>query len=169
METINSLVMAVSIVICLGMLAYLVRWYAWKRVKSASVRKNVMNFSWIQATVLIVVLLVNGIVLDVRHGEAVDYYPLVPIGLSVIFGYMCREVLLRNYQKKVVEGTECCFVVANVLETELQGYAVLEGNNWLQARALIAPNTWTNYEEHQQVAVVICSVDPDGEFITVKI
>ena len=49
METINTVITAVSIIICLVLIAYFIRWSAWKRVKPAYVRRNVMNFSWIQA------------------------------------------------------------------------------------------------------------------------
>lgn len=97
-----------------------------------------MNFSWIQAVFLIAALLVNGIVMDIR-GESGDYYALIPIIASVLLGIMCREALLKNYQEKVVEGKSCHFMVANVFEKELQGYAILEGNNWLPAKAPIAP------------------------------
>lgn len=73
METINTVITAVSIIICLVLIAYFIRWSAWKRVKPAYVRRNVMNFSWIQAVFLIAALLVNGIVMDIR-GESGDYY-----------------------------------------------------------------------------------------------
>lgn len=168
METINTVITAVSIIICLVLIAYFIRWSAWKRVKPAYVRRNVMNFSWIQAVFLIAALLVNGIVMDIR-GESGDYYALIPIIASVLLGIMCREALLKNYQEKVVEGKSCHFMVANVFEKELQGYAILEGNNWLPAKAPIAPGTFMNYEEHQQMVAVICSGRPGDKFIVVRI
>ena len=33
METINTVITAVSIIICLVLIAYFIRWSAWKRVK----------------------------------------------------------------------------------------------------------------------------------------
>lgn len=169
MEMINTIITVVSVMICLVLSAYFIRWSVWKRVKSAHVRRNVMHFSWIQAVFLTVVLLINGIVVNIRTGESVDHYVLIPISVSVFLGIMCREALLKNYQEKVVEGKSCHFVVASVSEKELQGYAVLEGNNWLLAKAPIAPGTFMNYEEHQQMAAVICSGKPDDKFIVVRI
>ncbi len=69
-------------------------------------------------------MLVNGIVMDIR-GESGDYYALIPIICFRFLGIMCREALLKNYQEKVVEGKSCHFMVANVFEKELQGYAIL--------------------------------------------
>lgn len=99
METINTVITAVSIIICLVLIAYFIRWSAWKRVKPAYVRRNVMNFSWIQAVFLIAALLVNGIVMDIR-GESGDYYALIPIIASVLLGIMCREALLKIIRKR---------------------------------------------------------------------
>ena len=167
METINTIIMTVSSVICLILIACFIRWFGWKRVKPAYVRKNVLNFSWIQAVFLISALLINGIVMDIR-GEAINHYALIPITASFFLGIMCQEALLKNYQEKVVEGKKCHFVVANVLEKELQGYVIFEGN-WLPAKASIAPGTFMNYEEYQQMTAVICSIKPDGKFIVVRV
>ena len=45
METINSVIMVVSIIICLILTAYFIRWSAWKRIKPGYVQRNVLTFS----------------------------------------------------------------------------------------------------------------------------
>ncbi len=168
METINSVIMVVSIIICLILTAYFIRWSAWKRIKPGYVQRNVLTFSWIQALILTVALLLNGIALDFQGGGFNGYYALIPIVVSVVLGIICREVLVKNYQEHVVEGKKCFFVVANVFDDELHGYVILDGN-WLPGKTMIAHGTSENYEENQQMAAVVCSGKPDGEFVVVRI
>ena len=165
METINSVIMAVSVVICLILTAYLIRWSAWKRIKPGYVQRNILTFTWVQALVLIVAMLFNGIVLDCGLN---GYYALIPISISVVLGIMCHEVLVKNYRERVVEGKKCFFVVTSVFDEELHGYVILDGN-WLPGKALIAHGTSENYEENQQMTAVVCFGKPDGEFVVVRI
>lgn len=175
MEAITYGLVAVSLVICLVLMFYYGRWVFCNRIKPAYVRRNVLTFGWVQAVVLIAAMLINGIVMDVR-GIVPEFNPneallivLITVILSFFFALMCRETLLKNYLSGVNIGDKCQFVVATVFEQRLEGYAVVGNNNWLPAEATIAPDTFVNYKENQQLTAVICSAHPDNKFIVVEV
>ena len=175
MEAITYGIIAVSLVICLVLMFYYGRWVFCNRIKPAYVRRNVLTFGWVQAVVLIAAMLINGIVMDVR-GVVPEFNPneallivLITVMLSFFFALMCRETLLRNYLYGVNIGDKCQFVVATVFEQRLEGYVVVGNNNWLPAEATIAPDTFVNYKENEQLTAVICSAHPDNKFIVVEV
>ena len=175
MEALNYGIIAVSLAICLVLIIYYGRWVFCNRIKPAYVRRNVLTFGWVQAVVLIAAMLINGIVMDVR-GVVPEFNPneallivLITVILSFFFALMCRETLLKNYLSGVNIGDKCQFVVATVFEQRLEGYVVVGNNNWLPAEAIIAPDTFVNYKENQQLTAVICSAHPDNKFIVVEV
>ena len=175
MEAIIYGIIAVSLVICLVLMVYYGRWALCKRIKPAHVRRNVLTFGWVQAVVLISAMLINGVVMDVR-GIVPEFNPnevllivLITVMLSFFFALMCRETLLKNYLSGVNIGGKCQFIVATVFEQRLEGYVVVGNNNWLPAEATIAPDTFVNYKENEQLTAVICSAHPDNKFIVVEV
>lgn len=175
MEAITITILAISLAICLIMIVYYGRWALCKRIKPAYVRRNVVTFGWVQAVVLIAAMLINGIVMDIR-GVVSEFNPnevllivLITVLLSFFFALMCRETLLKNYLSGVNIGDKCQFIVATVFEQRLEGYVVVGNNNWLPAEATIAPDTFVNYKENQQLTAVICSAHPDNKFIVVEV
>ena len=175
MEAIIYGIVTVSLVICLVLMFYYGRWALCKRIKPAHVRRNVLTFGWVQAVVLISAMLINGVVMDVR-GIVPEFNPnevllivLITVMLSFFFALMCRETLLKNYLSGVNIGGKCQFIVATVFEQRLEGYVVVGNNNWLPAEATIAPDTFVNYKENEQLTAVICSAHPDNKFIVVEV
>lgn len=175
MEAITYGLVAVSFIICLVLMFYYGRWALCKRIKPAHVCKNVVTFGWVQAVVLISAMLINGIVIDVR-GVVLDFNPneallivLLTVMLSFFFALICKETLLKNYWSGVRIGDKCPFIVATVFEQRLEGYVVVGNNNWLPAEATIAPDTFVNYKENEQLTAVICSAHPDNKFIVVEV
>lgn len=169
MEIINKVILVTAIAVCLILMAYFIRWTAWKRIKPSYLRRNIVTFGWSQAIILITALAVNNIIIDINGAVGKDLYALVPIAAALILCLMCRETLIKNFEAGVKSGEKCIFCVANVYERELQGYAVLNGNNWLPAKTEIAYGTAKEYEEHQQIEAFICSGTPDDKFIVVRI
>lgn len=175
MEAITYGLVAVSFIVCLVLMFYYGRWALCKRIKPAHVRRNVLTFGWVQAVVLISAMLINGGVMDVR-GIVPEFNPnevllivLITVMLSFFFALMCRETLLKNYLSGVNIGGKCQFIVATVFEQRLEGYVVVGNNNWLPAEATIAPDTFVNYKENEQLTAVICSAHPDNKFIVVEV
>ena len=175
MEAITYGLVAVSFIICLVLMFYYGRWAFCNRIKPAHVRRNVLTFGWVQAVVLISAMLINGVVMDVR-GIVPEFNPnevllivLITVMLSFFFALMCRETLLKNYLSGVNIGDKCQFIVATVFEQRLEGYVVVGNNNWLPAEATIAPDTFVNYKENEQLTAVICSAHPDNKFIVVEV
>lgn len=175
MEAITYGLVAVSFIVCLVLMFYYGRWALCKRIKPAHVRRNVLTFGWVQAVVLISAMLINGVVMDVR-GIVPEFNPnevllivLITVMLSFFFALMCRETLLKNYLSGVNIGGKCQFIVATVFEQRLEGYVVVGNNNWLPAEATIAPDTFVNYKENEQLTAVICSAHPDNKFIVVEV
>lgn len=168
MEIISTIILTISVLICQVLAACFIRWYVWRRAKSERFAHNLIIFTCLQAMILIVAVQVNGMfMLANGSNDSDNYYTLIPITISLLLGIMCKEVLTKNYQDKVIEGKPCHFIVTCVLETELYGYAILDGENWLPAKASIVSGK--DYEEQQQLVAVICSKCSDDNFVVVRI